>query len=264
VHAKLGRMLSPWKWELIDWLRTAGLAALFTLASALFAYAFSRERGAVIIHLRGAGRSRRVIFSKPDWPLFGQLWVMAFTALSGGAVVCGAIGRAGLYAETTAAWLQAIGSVLAILATLFVANYAARKDERARRRAMQDAFAGRVVAVSDLRKAFARAAEELRATPSPPNVLVSVPPPRWNEILAAEAAVAALLSHPAEIGPQALQALTRAYQTGGHWRASVGQIGHVLGQDVERIIRTLEEAAAEVGTIEDEAMSNLMGWVARG
>ena len=242
------------QWDQIDWPRSVIITAIFAVASALVAYVFSRERGGVVVYLEDPPRSHSAIFSPVDWVVFALVWVMCFVSVAGGGIVLGAVHDEGLYAEATAAWLQAVGSLLAILATLLVATYAARKDERARRRSENEALAARVVAIRSLEAAFRKGVEVLRGSPMTIQTVTRLPEEIKTGIRAAEAAIAAILRLPTELGPEPLRTLTLASEIGGHWRSRLDAEGAVVGPDNgQAYVRLIEQAAEEVADIAKQA-----------
>ena len=198
-----------------------------------------------------------------------QLWLaLAFMACA--AVVAGAF-EAGpkLWDQTTAAWVQALGALGAMVVVFLIDSRAAarlrkdRADEAThRRRERQEAIFhsehSRLSAIFYGSQAFVQAAGEMRTKGAGLNQTVALPPAMRQRIRGAEGAINALLAQPGEIAPEVVGALSLASQTIGHWRERAEAEQPIVGPgNLETYVKILSEAHDALRAIYDGARLDL-------
>lgn len=148
----------------VDWQATLWVAALMLVGTGLLAVALSLRFGGTFVDTT-TGKTRpglRPQFAKSFFFLF---WPCLFIA----AVAAGLVAKAaaqdpdGLYGQTGAAWMQAAGSVVAIVAVIIVDQLSSQRLRQDRRNNERDVSARRVGAILQAAEALQSAADELRA-----------------------------------------------------------------------------------------------------
>ena len=198
----------------VDWQATLWTAAVMLVVTGLIAVMLSlRCRGTIADTTTGKTRpSLRPQFAKSVFILF---WPCLFIAAVAGGLVAEAAAQDpdGLYGQTGAAWMQAAGSVVAIVAVIIVDQLSSQRLRQDRRNNERGVSARRVGAILQAAEALEGAAAEVRSATETngPNIYPS--PRAIQRIKGAGAALVYLSQQGAELEVHILAALCLSLET---------------------------------------------------
>ena len=198
----------------VDWQATIWVAALMLVGTGLLAGALSLRFGGTVVGTT-TGKTRRSLRPQFAKSFFFLFWPCLFIA----AVAAGLVARAaaqdpqGLYGQTGAAWMQAAGSVVAIVAVIIVDQLSSQRLRQDRRNNERDVSARRVGAILQAAEVLESAAAEVRAATvtNGPNIYPS--PRAIQRIKGAGAALVYLSQQGAELEVHILAALCLSLET---------------------------------------------------
>lgn len=198
----------------VDWQATVAVAVLMLLGTGLFASALSLRFGGTVVDTT-SGKTRPSLRPQFAKSFFFLLWPGLFMT----AVAAGLVARAaaqdpqGLYGQTGAAWMQAFGSVVAIVAVIIVDQLSSQRLRQDRRNNERDVSARRVSAILQAAEALENAAVEMRAVEVASGDRVYLSPLADQRIKGAGAALEYLNQQGAELEAHILAALCLSLET---------------------------------------------------
>lgn len=198
----------------VDWQATVVAAVLMLLGTGLFASALSLRFGGTVADTT-TGKTRPSLRPQFAKSFFFLLWPGLFIA----AVAAGLVARAatqdpqGLYGQTGAAWMQAAGSVVAIVAVIIVDQLSSQRLRQDRRNNERDVSARRVGAILQAAEVLESAAAEVRAATVAYGTSAYLSPDAIQRIKGAGAALVYLHQQGAELELHVLAALCLSLET---------------------------------------------------
>ena len=243
----------------VDWCATLSVGGFMLIVTAALALAFSLRWGGTVVDLK-TGKSRPSL--KPELAgSFWLLWPLLFIAAAGAALVAAAAAQdySGLYGQTGAAWMQAVGSVVAIVVAIVVDQGASRRLRQERKVSEQAVSARRAGAIIQAAEAFEHAAAEVRAANVAINTGVGLSPFSIQRINGAGAALGYLHRQGAELDLPILAALCLSLETYREDAAWALKHQPVVGpQNAAAYAGALEASAERQRAIFNDASRHIM------
>ncbi|HXA40965.1 MAG TPA: hypothetical protein VNW53_18335, partial [Phenylobacterium sp.] len=218
----------PWSWTQIDFGATVGLVVVIgaiAFAVALLSLVRLHDGSG---YPRDDGEFRLSIRPRVLWARLPSLWLLIFVALFGSALI-GLAAEAdpkGLFGSGTAAWVQAVGTVSAIIAAALIASQKSRQQDKMQIEAEDRAANARLGAILRASLDFEEAEKKLKITQpgglsGNAELKTELGDTSRAMIRAAEAMLVRLLNQPANV-PVCVQAsLARASEVAATYRARI-------------------------------------------
>jgi hypothetical protein len=230
----------------IDWMGTFEVTCLMLIGTCLAAGALSLRWGGWAVDLTTRKSVPRL---RPEFStsFFLLLWPFLFVVTASVSLVANAAAqdKDGLYGQTGAAWMQAGGSVIAIVAVILVDQLASRRLRQERRENELSVSARRVAAIREAAIALEKAETEVRSWNLAPNQATQLSTLAIQRINGALAALVYLHQQGAELEIEVLAALCLSIETYQRDSGNLLSAGLVLGSAHARIRADQFKAAAE-------------------
>jgi hypothetical protein len=230
----------------IDWQATVVVAVLMLLGTALFAWALSLRFGSTAVDTT-TGETRPSLRPQFAKSFFFLLWPGLFIAAVAASLVAiaAASDTEGLYGQTGAAWMQAAGSVVAIVAVIILDQLSSQRLRQDRRNNERDVSVRRLGAILQAAKALEHAAVEMRAVAAGSSIRTRLSPLTKRKIEGAGAALEYLTQQGAELEVYILAALCLSQATYKQDMASALSYPPVTSTNQAAAYANQLEAAAE-------------------
>lgn len=243
----------------VDWLATLGVAILMLAATGLLAAGLSLRFGSIVVDT-DTNKERRSLTPQFAKSFFFLLWPGLFiAAISAGLVAkAAAQDHAGLYGQTGAAWMQAAGSVVAILAVIIVDQLSSQRLRQDRRNNERDVSARRLGAILQAAEALESAAVEIRGANFASSARIWLSPLAKQRINGAGAALVYLHQQGAELEVHILAALCLSLETYQQDKASAfGNLPIISSGHAIAYAKQLDLAAERQRAIFEDAFLRL-------
>lgn len=242
----------------VDWASTLSAGFLMLFATAALALALSLRWDGTVFNLETG--KRRPSLKPRVAGSYRLLWLLLFIATVGVGLVAEAAAQDedGLYGQTGAAWMQAAGSVVAIVAAIIVDQGASRRFRQDRMVREQAMSARRAGAIAQAAEALENAAAELRNTNVANGQRVGLSSPSIQRIKGAGAALEYLHQQGAELDVPILAALCLSlemYKVDSEWALKTQPI--IGPKNVSSYASSLEAAAKRQRSIFSDAFSHV-------
>ncbi len=258
---------APWTWDQLDFVSTGALLVVLALIAFIvaFASALRLHDGSVTVH--EGGKVTRNFAPRVVWARMLPAWTLAIVTLAGGALIALAAEKdpAGLFGNVTAAWVQAVGTVAAIIAAALIAGQQVRQQQKAQLDAEDRAAYARLAAIYSVASAFREAAEKLKVTPpgglsGNDQLKTELGDESRAIIRGAEAVLQSLFNDAANVPTAVHNGLARAHQLAAAHRAKIEE-GNVVWGDVNGAAfrQRVFDAADELTRAFERALADFEG-----
>lgn len=155
------------------------------------------------------------------------------------------------WGSNTAAWVQGVGSIVAILAAIWIDQGEASRSRRERRRELQTAEDNRTGAISDAADALYEAANAIRTLPYDGFTSLGLPDDCVQALESADFALRYYLALPVELDLRLLKALKRTQHIMQSTRSDLGGEWSVVAGDNTwpTLMKTFADAGQQVFSV---------------